>query len=176
MLEQTNPWLSHGPLEVVSASLLLPGSGNVTFISLSFRFCIFKMGLMLRGTHYWVFLNNLLKGSAGETLGWKMETTVSSKSASEGSPLGFFGWLVLGVFVCLFFVLFLCLVSVVVLGEGFFVCFFVRNFFCRGPNTTLPASIPPPLDRVHLPGEKGLCCPRVTAQHPDWKPLQPEMS
>lgn len=62
---------------------------------------------------------------AGETLGWKTETTVSSKSASEGSPLGFFGWLVLGVFVCLFFVLFLCLVSVVVLGEGFFV------FFCK---------------------------------------------
>lgn len=39
----TKPWLSHGPLEVVSASLLLPGSGNITFICLCFRFCIFKL-------------------------------------------------------------------------------------------------------------------------------------
>lgn len=172
MLEQTNPWLSHGPLEVVSASLLLPGSGNVTFISLSFRFCIFKMGLMLRGTHYWVFLNNLCRWNP-----WvKDGNYCKQQECFWREPIGVF-WLVgFGGFCLFVFCSFSLFGFCCCFGGGFFWFFFVRNFFCRGPNTTLPASIPPPLDKVHLPGEKGLCCPRVTAQHPDWKPLQPEMS
>lgn len=146
ILEQTNPWL----LLEVSASLL-PGSGNITFICLSFRFCIFKLGLMLKDTCYWVSLNDLSRWNS-----WVKDGNSCKQQECWGSAEGERA---------------LSLVLFWFLGT-----FFVRSFLCRGPNTILPASIPPCPERVHLPGKKGLCCPGVTAQHPDWKPLQPEMS
>lgn len=54
-----------------------------------------------------------------------------------------------------------------------FLGFLVRSFPFRGPDPAVPASIPPHPNRVHLPEEKGLCCPGVTAQHPDGKPFHP---
>lgn len=95
ILEQTkNKALAlHGPLEVVSASLLLPDPGNITFICLSLRFCIFSLGLMLRDTCYWVSLNKLCRWNP-----WVKDGSSCKQQeccgCAEGTTCFWFGFLV----------------------------------------------------------------------------------